>query len=183
MTNAIGVLGLESVSPLNRSLSVTAQRDFAEFYSATFGRLTAQLHAYMGNHAEAQDMVQEAFCRALARWQAVSTYDDPAAWVRRVAWNLAISRWRRARRMLTFQGQLVLDDVPGPSGADVDLTRALARLSADQRQAMVLHYLDDMPVRDIADFMGVAEGTVKAWLHRGRNTLKTILADEEASHV
>jgi len=72
--------------------------DFAEFYGAHFQRLAVQLFAYLGDRAEAQDLTQEAFCRALERWPSVGRYDDPSAWVRRVAWNLATSSTPRRRR-------------------------------------------------------------------------------------
>ncbi len=63
--------------------------DFDDLYHAHFRSLTVQLTAYCGDLAQAQDLVQEAFCRAFARWPRVSRYDDPVAWIRRVAWNLA----------------------------------------------------------------------------------------------
>jgi RNA polymerase sigma-70 factor (ECF subfamily) len=159
-----------------------ARPDFADFYATTFGRLTIQIHAFVGDHAEAQDLVQEAYCRAFARWSTVAGHDDPLAWVRRVAWNLAISRWRRAGRLRRHQRDLVAADVAPPSSTSIDLARALRRLPPNQRQAVVLHYLADMSVADIATFMGAADGSVKAWLHRARAALSTILAgDAEVS--
>ena len=146
---------------------------FDEVYAAHFADLTVQLYAYFGDRQEAQDVVQEAFCRALARWRTVSRYEDPVAWVRRVAWNLAVSRWRRARTALTFlrrQSAAELS-VDGPSPERVALVAALATLPATQRRAMVLRYLADLTVAEIADREGVAEGTVKSWLHRGRTAV------------
>lgn len=70
---------------------------FAEFYAASFQGITTQLYAYTGDLDLAHDLAQEAFCRALARWSTVAAYDDPAAWVRRVGFNLANSRWRRLK--------------------------------------------------------------------------------------
>lgn len=78
---------------------MTQRRDFAAFYAATFAQLCAQLYVHTGSLAEPQDVVQEAFSRALPRWEKVSEYDDPTARVRKVAWNLATSRWRRVRRL------------------------------------------------------------------------------------
>src|SRR3954454_21779536 len=78
-------------------LAVPAETDFGEFYRTQFRPLMMQLYAHSGDLADAQDVVQEAFCRAFVRWRRIATYDDPAAWVRRVAWNLATSRWRRVR--------------------------------------------------------------------------------------
>jgi DNA-directed RNA polymerase specialized sigma24 family protein len=59
---------------------------------ATFGRAGACSR----RPQEAQDVVQEAFCRALTQWREISTYEEPVAWVRRVAWNLATSQIRRS---------------------------------------------------------------------------------------
>ncbi|MFC4149050.1 SigE family RNA polymerase sigma factor [Micromonospora mangrovi] len=160
--------------------------DFDDFYAAYYADLTVQLYAYSGDRHEAQDVVQEAFCRALARWRQVSRYDDPAAWVRRVAWNLATSRWRRIRVMRAFhsrqRGEPVIE---GPEPDRIALIGALASLPAAQRRAMVLRYLADLPVAEIADREGVPEGTVKSWLHRGRVALAAQLgpAYTEETHA
>jgi RNA polymerase sigma-70 factor, ECF subfamily len=153
--------------------------DFAEFYAATFGPLTAQLYAFVGDHSEAQDLVQEALCRAFARWSSVSRFDEPTAWVRRVAWNLAISRWRRARRLVHWHRDLVPANEAGPTGVDLDLVRALATLTPHHRQAVVLHYLAGFSVQEIAAFAGVAEGTVKSWLARARAALNRSLGQDD----
>lgn len=145
--------------------------DFSEFYAAHFHSLTVQLFAHTGDLSEAQDVVQEAFCRALARWARLVEYDDPVAWVRRVAWNLATSRWRRVRTAVAFARRHREESVPEPSPDRVVLVAALAKLPERQRQAVVLHYLADLPLSTIAAELGVAEGTVKSWLHRARTAL------------
>jgi RNA polymerase sigma-70 factor (ECF subfamily) len=154
------------------------QTSFDELYAAHYGDLTVQLYAYFGDRQEAQDVVQEAFCRALTRWRKVSRYDDPVAWVRRVAWNLALSRWRRTRTALTFlrRQRPAEAQVEGPSPERVALLAALALLPPPQRRAVVLHYLADLTVAEIAEREGVAVGTVKSWLHRARTALVTHLA-------
>lgn len=152
---------------------------FEEFYAAHFRPLTIQLFAYTGDMATAQDMVQEAFCRALARWKQVADMHDPAAWVRRVAWNLATSRWRRARTAMQFARRQREEHVPAPSPDRVALTQALSTLPPQQRRAVILHYLADLPINDIARQEGVAAGTVKSWLHRGRAALAAALTEKE----
>jgi RNA polymerase sigma-70 factor, ECF subfamily len=156
---------------------------FDEVYAAHYGDLTVQLYAYFGDRQEAQDVVQEAFCRALARWKTVARYDDPVAWVRRVAWNLAVSRWRRARTALNFVRRQRPDEaqMEGPSPERVALVAALGTLPPAQRRAMVLRYLGDLTVAEIADREGVAEGTVKSWLHRGRTALAAQLKPTDIS--
>jgi RNA polymerase sigma-70 factor (ECF subfamily) len=152
--------------------------DFAEFYAATFGPLCVQLHAHTGDYAEAQDVVQEAFCRALPRWKTLAEYDDPAAWVRKVAWNLATSRWRRVRRLVDFTRAENVNPVPAPSPDRLDLMVALAALPAPQREALVLHYIGGVSVAEIAQITGVSIGTVKSRLHRARAAMADLLTTE-----
>lgn len=97
--------------------------------------------------------------------------------MRRVAWNLAVSRWRRARTaILHLRRQRPAEPrVEGPSPERVALIAALGTLPAPQRRAVVLHYLADLPLAEIAAREGVAEGTVKSWLHRGRSALNARL--------
>ncbi len=146
---------------------------FDEIYTAHYADLTVQLYAYFGDRQEAQDVAQEAFCRALARWNAVAGFDDPVAWIRRIAWNLAISRWRRARTALAFlrRQPRAEPQVAGPSPERVALIAALGTLPPAQRRAIVLHYLADLTTAEIADRERVAEATVRSWLHRGRAAL------------
>jgi RNA polymerase sigma-70 factor (ECF subfamily) len=156
-----------------------AQRSFEDFYAANFSRLVVQLYGYTGDLAEAQDVVQEAFSRAWPRWSKLERYDEPAAWIRRVAWNLATSRWRRVRTMTNFVRRQRVEDTPEPSPDRVEMSRALAQLPENHRKAVVLHHLAGMSVADIATECGVPEGTVKSWLHRGRATLATYFTGTE----
>jgi RNA polymerase sigma-70 factor (ECF subfamily) len=152
--------------------------DFDEFYSASVRGLTLQLYAYLGDLAEAQDVVHEALYRAFARWKQVSTYEDPAAWVRRVAWNLATNHFRKQRSALAFLRKQRTEHIEGPDPDRVALTRALATLPPNHRRAVVLHYQAQLSVAEIAEQEGVAEGTVKSWLSRGRAALASQLRKE-----
>ncbi|MEU4338876.1 sigma-70 family RNA polymerase sigma factor [Micromonospora lupini] len=158
---------------------------FDDFYHAHFRGLVVQLRAYTGDLGQAQDLVQEAFCRAFAGWDRVSRYDDPLAWTRRVAWNLAHNRWRRLRTARAWLLRQRETHVAGPSPDRVALEAALAALPAKQRRAVILHYLADLPINEIAAQEQVAEGTVKSWLHRGRVALAASLREtpEEAHDV
>ncbi|GHJ46202.1 RNA polymerase sigma24 factor [Catellatospora sp. TT07R-123] len=162
---------------------MTGHRDFAEFYGAVFHRLATSLYVHTRDLAEAQDVVQEAMIRALSRWPSIQD-EQPEAWVRRTAWNLATSRWRRMRRGLELvtRGR-VEDTTAGPEPDRVAIVAALALLPERQRQAVILHHLEDLPVAEVAEVIGVAEGTVKSWLHRARTTLAGHLADEHAEEV
>lgn len=168
------------LGPVRHAVTAEPAITFDQFYMAHFGRLIVQLYAYTGDMAQAQDVVQEAFARALPRWEKLRAYDDPTAWVRRVAWNLATSRWRQLRTFHAFARRQREEHVTGPTPDRVALAAALATLPEKQRRAVVLHYLSDMSVADIAAQEGVADGTVKSWLHRGRAALAAALTDSRA---
>lgn len=171
--------------PVSAAVPLRREAGFDAFYLAAAPGLVRQLHAMTGDLGEAQDCVQEAFARAWQRWDHVGSYDAPSAWVRSVAWRLAVSRFRRARtgaRAVLRHG--TPDDVPEPSPDHVALIAALRTLPADQRRAIVLHHLADLSVQQVAEETGVPVGTVKARLARGRAALAIRLADrsEERLH-
>lgn len=151
---------------------------FEEFYAVSFQGVATQLYAYTGDLDLAHDLVQEAFCRALARWSKLRGYDDPAAWVRRVAFNLANSRWRRLKTAAAYLRKQRVEHVVGPNPDRVTAIAAIALLPETQRKAVVLHYLADLSVAEIAAQEGVAVGTVKSWLHRGRAALAARIGAE-----
>lgn len=166
------------------------EREFDEFYTASFARVTGQLHALIGNRDEAQECVQEAFVRAWQHRRSLEKAEHPEAWVRTTAYRLAVSRWRRVKL-----SRRPVDRAVGPAAwsdaADesrVALVAALRKLPEAQRQALVLHHLCDMPVQDVAREVGAPEGTVKARLSRGRAALALLLDPAEpttqgGSHV
>lgn len=129
---------------------------FDEVYRRHFQPLVVQLYAFVADMSEAQDLVQEAFSRAWPRWHRISRYDDPVAWVRRVAWNIAISRWHRLRTARLFSLRQRVEVVNGPGPDRVVLAAALATLPVNHRRAVVLHYLAGLTVGEIAEDCGVA---------------------------
>ena len=152
--------------------------DFTDCYAASFAPIAGQLAVYLGSVDEAQEVTQEAFTRAWTRWGRIARYDDPSAWVRRVAWNLATSRIRRVRTALRHRQSHRPEPVAGPGPERVAIETALAALPPNQRRAVVLHYLVGLPVAEIADLCRAREGAVRTWLYRGRLTLAHQLTDE-----
>lgn len=165
-----------------RALS-TAGPSFDEFYASTAARIVRHAYALTGDLDDARDIAQETFARAWQRWSSVGACDSPEAWVRRVATNLAISRWRRARtaRLLTGRGADTAKHVPEISTDTVALVAGLRKLPQRQRTVIVLYYLADLPVRQIAAELGCSTGSVKAWLSRGRASLAAALRTDDAN--
>ncbi|GIH09677.1 hypothetical protein Rhe02_77440 [Rhizocola hellebori] len=152
--------------------------DFDGFYQRHYGATVAMTYGFTADLAESQDIAQEAFCRAWQRWKVISRYEQPASWVRRVATNLALSRWRKLRVASAYLARQHQADLPELTPDHVDLMAALRLLPVAQRKALVLHYLVDLPIAEVAAELGVSDGTVKGWLHRGRHTLAAELGDE-----
>lgn len=145
-----------------------------EFYSAQQPRLVGVIALLTGSRAEAEDIVQEAFIRLVPRWPKVSRYDAPEAWVRLVAVRLAANRHRDGGRLAQVVRRLPVRQVPDPADEYAgDLEGELAALPMPSRQAVVLHYVCDLSVAQVADVLGVAEGTVKSRLSRAREALST----------
>lgn len=151
-------------------------RSFDAFYTGSVRRLVGQLHAMTGSRSEAEDCVQEAYARAWQRWDKVSGYGDPEAWVRTVAYRVSISSWRKAANMrAAYRRHGAPDDNRGLNPDYVAIVTALRKVSPSQRQAIVLHHLVGLSVEEIAQETGAAAGTVKARLSRGRQALAPLL--------
>ncbi|MGH3747295.1 MAG: sigma-70 family RNA polymerase sigma factor [Micromonosporaceae bacterium] len=155
-----------------------------ELYAGSYRRMVVQLYAITGDLGEAQDAVQEAFTKALIAPKRLAARDNPEAWVRRVAVNLARNRWRRRRTLnrLLRGRELRPRDVPGASPDHVALVDAMRQLPEGQRVVIALHYIGDLPITEIAVTVGVSEGTVKSRLSRGRAALAAAL-DEHVDEL
>jgi len=162
-----------------------------EVYAVSYRRLVGQLTGVTGDPVEAEDVVMEAFARAVAKSRTFATVDNPEAWLRTVAVNIARSRWRRVTRLRVLSPRLVDRSSYDDLSADrLALLAALRTLPTGQREAIALHHLADLPVHEVATTLGVPVGTVKAWLSRGRARLAVLLDvdhdhhhDQEERHV
>jgi RNA polymerase sigma-70 factor (sigma-E family) len=148
-------------------------------YVASYQRLVVQLYAVTGDLAEAQEVVQDAFVQALAAPRRLRHIDNPEAWLRTVAVNLARTRSRRRRILNRVLRRVDAPPpvVPGTSPEHVALMAAVRNLPTGQRLAVALHYLADQPVDQVARTLGVSVGTVKSRLARGRAALAVLLDD------
>lgn len=150
---------------------------FVGLFEAEYPALVRTVYLIVHDREQARDIAQEAFTQLFARWRRVSHYERPDAWVRRVAIRMAVRAIRRERLLR----QRLEDefDVPIPIGPiDVDLLRAVAKLPGAQRAAIVLFYLEDRSVAEVADILACSTVTAKVHLHRARKRLAELLGDE-----
>jgi RNA polymerase sigma-70 factor, ECF subfamily len=166
-----------------RTETVDDEQALRELYAASYARLVGTVGAVVRDRDLAEEAVQDAFVRLMGRWQQVSRYDDPEAWVRKAALGYASNRRRKALNGLkaAFRHGPAADQ-PSPTGDAVDLRRALASLPRAQREAVVLQGLG-MDVASIARQLDVPEGTVKSRLSRARAALAPMLREDVTDRV
>jgi RNA polymerase sigma-70 factor, ECF subfamily len=151
--------------------------EFGALFRAEYAVVAHAVFLMLGDREAARDVTQEAFIQLLSHWKKVSSYDKPGAWVRRVAIRLAGRAAAGESRRRAASAGLVQPVTAGP--ADLDLQRALLRLAPAQRAAVILHYLEDRPVREVAEVLGCQETTARVHLHRGRRRLEELLSENQ----
>lgn len=164
----------------NEPETTTTPMPFDDFFRREYPQLVPMLHALLGDRAQAEDVAQEAIAAAQEQWTRIERYDQPGAWVRRVALNRASNaRRRRGREAIALRrvGVTAADDGCGADGEggpdlpDADLWRLVRALPDQQRFAVALHYVEDLSIAEVAAVLECAEGTVKTHLSRARATL------------
>jgi RNA polymerase sigma-70 factor (ECF subfamily) len=149
---------------------------FEAFFRREYVAQVRVAYVIIGDDGLAREIAQEAFARALQRWNRLATYERPGAWVRLVCVRLAIrSRDKRAVE--------VSQEVHAPQGVadsmrDLDLPRALLALPRAQRTVVALHHLCDWPMSEVAAALRIRQSTARVHLARGRAALAALLAEE-----
>ena len=153
-------------------------------------RLTRMAASMLGNHPDAEDVVQESARKALRAGDRFRSEADVCTWFQRICINsvaeLARRRTSEQHRMEALRHEALWRD-PGytvdPEAVVIAIERnhrleaALASLTAEQRLAVVLHDLGGWRAREIAEQTGQPLPTVKSQLRRGRQALVTLLAE------
>jgi RNA polymerase sigma-70 factor (ECF subfamily) len=168
----------EELADLARAGDLEAYGELASRHESRVYRLCLRL---LRDPEDARDAAQDAFVSGL---RTISSFRGDAAfttWMHRIAVNACYDLMRRRRRRPTLH--VVPDDgpvpEPGPPAADhadevagtIDVAAALARVPEEFRAALVLADVEDLPYDEIASILGVAVGTVKSRVHRGRAAL------------
>jgi RNA polymerase sigma-70 factor (ECF subfamily) len=155
---------------------------FEDFYLKDYEAVVGLAYALSGNRWLAEDLAQEAFLAAHRNWPKVSAYDQPGAWVRRVVANLSVSAFRRRvveARAVVRLGSGERRRLPELLPDDAGFWEAVRSLSRRQSQVVALHYLEDLPIAEVAAILDMAPGTVKKHLFDGRRALARRLRIEE----
>ncbi len=151
----------------------TRDEEFRRFYASEYPAVAGYGLALCGDRAVADELAQEAMTQVYVRWPRLRT---PRGYAFRVAANLARESWRRRTRELATWADLAAHAAPAPDG-DGAVWDAVRRLPAAQRDVVLLHYLYDLPLADVATAVRRPLGTVKRRLHEGRALLARALEE------
>ncbi len=158
------------------------------------GRIFCLCYRYTGRRDEAEDLTQEIFIRI---YQNLHSFREGTGsfrnWVLRLSRNLIIDRYRQARRFQQCGGSLELEKMhledrgkPSPqrkieqAEASRIIREALRTLSPENKEAIILRDLEGMGYQEMADVLGIPEGTVKSRISRGRLALARHLSRHPA---
>jgi RNA polymerase sigma-70 factor, ECF subfamily len=142
---------------------------FVAFYDGNYPSVCRALSLALRDPQLAEEAAQEAFTRAYVYWRRVGRMERPAGWVYVVAIRIA---FKRRRPEVTDTSAAVAPDFVEGLVERETLRVAIGQLPERQRIAIVLHYLADLPLADVASAMGCAIGTVKSTLHAARTRLE-----------
>jgi RNA polymerase sigma-70 factor (ECF subfamily) len=171
-----------------RLLIEAAQKDparFAELYENNFERVYAYVVRRVGDRAETEDLTSEVFHHALANLQRFEWRGIPfAAWLYRIAANLISDRWQRSGREVADEAQMELAQVSPAAIEEVELKATLFRLvdtlPAEQRRVVVLRFVEEKSIKEVAREIRKTEGAVKQLQFRAISSLRARMEGADA---
>jgi RNA polymerase sigma-70 factor, ECF subfamily len=149
---------------------------FTAFYAKTARPLWLYLYRVTRNAADADDILQEAFCRLLGAERELTTEEQCRKYVFRIASNLVVDRWRlQQREMVSELDGARLATAPQPLDEGKDAVGMLASLLPRERALLWLAHVEGYSHDEIAQALGLARGSVRVLLFRARKRLRDLL--------
>lgn len=147
--------------------------EFAAFFEAQFAAACRYANALCGDRSEGEEIAQQAFVRVYARWPKVRA-ETADAYLRKTLTRLFLDTKRRGRaREVAVADLPELPTEPKQAVLERGLVRAaLLRLPKKQRAVVLLRFVYDLPIEDVATALGCSHGTVKSQASRGLATLR-----------
>lgn len=173
------------VVPISMSRAQRLHDEYCELFIAAYPQVVRTVWFVVHDRDMAEEIAQDAFTELYRGWSRLHSYDRPELWVRRVAIRRAQREAsRRTRRAALEQAAvgipLVEDGIRLP---DPDLIAAIRALPPKQRAVVVLFYLEDRPMTEVADLVGCSPSTGFVQLHQARKRLAAALGEEVESDV
>lgn len=161
-----------------------AKARFGEFAASRTPALIRVAYLLTGDQHAAEDLVQSALAKTLARWSSLR-HDDPEGYIRAVMYREQVSRWRRPRRE-TLVGAPVDRAYPDPAhqiDLRVSMRQALLELSPAHRTMIVLRYFEDLTETQVASALGCSIGSVRSRTHRAVSRLRELMPANDLTEV
>jgi len=153
---------------------------FEELYRHALGPLRAYACRVIGNGADADEVVQEAFCRVLCADISALSLDEQRRYVFRVASPVVVDRWRRSKRERAGLRRVEHEGAAAPQTPADDLVRVFEMLKPRERALLWLAYVEEDSHEDIATALGLRRSSVKVLLARARARLRDLLTARQA---
>lgn len=156
------------------------EQEFTEYVTARLPALNRLAQSLSGDPNRADDLVQKTITVLFARWPQVHTVERLDQYVNRMLVHAFIDEQRRPwTRVGLFRDSPERTAMPAPDVEERMVIRAaLARVPARQRAVLVLRFLHDLPVAEVATLLNCSEGTVKSQTARGLDKLRELLREQ-----
>ncbi len=166
---------------------------FSQIYDQYIDKIYRFVYLKVSSQEMAEDIVSKVFLRGFeaykAQYQTPNTQhpiQNPGAFLYQIARNAVVDHYRdkgRSKVVSVDLGPEIVD--PGTNAQDkailsADITnirKAIQKLKKEHQDIIIWHYLEDMPITDIAELLGKPAGTVRVALHRGLKELKDIIQE------
>lgn len=166
-------------------LKEKSEDEFEKFFKNYLNRIYTVVYRVVRNPATAEDLTQEVMMKVYNNIHKFKEQSQLSSWVFRIAYNHAVSHVRRHKDTASIEDyETKIED---GSGGHLDylqkeelsdyIKEKLMELPENYRVALTLYHFKELPYEEIAYTMGVNIGTVKTYIHRGRNELKILLGD------
>lgn len=162
---------------------------FGQLYDRHVVRVYRHIYYMVGNAAEAEDLAAQAFLQA---WEAIDRYQIRGApfvsWLLRIAHNLGVSHLRSRRDAAELPETLVDQSRHGNPEEELQqhvegerVREAILRLRDEQRQVIMLRFVEDLEYREVAEIVGKSVAAVRVIQHRALNALRKQMGREHAT--
>jgi len=165
---------------------VDDEPEFADFAAKRADALLRYAYVLTGNPHDAADLVQEALVRLRGSWARVRRKQDPESYVRTTMTRLHINTWRRRKREYLAWSPPERAEPEDPFGrADdfAEMWQQLALLPRRQRAVLVLRYYEERTDAEIAEMLGISQGTVRSQAFRALAKLRAAVSATTLSSI
>ena len=172
-------------SGLDKVLESTQEQQ-SRFISDNLRRVFLLIYHKVGNVADAQDLTQEAFIKALQRQDQLKDLEKAAHWLSRIATNTAIDFLRRHGKVNFCEIDTLVEPLTEPSGTPEQavlhserreyLERGLAMLTERERVALILRDVEGLPAEEVARRLNCSKATVRSHIANARIKFRRYMA-------